>query len=141
MSSHGMNEFSFVNRVEELRADYQRMFEQRGGATPSDPIEYHLFHLALYWSRLVGFCRMSPAKSAGFVDNDLGVCVTIGSEYVNKTIEASQPAYRNWHDCWHRTQKVLYERPVALGDVEDAVRSFNEFLSARGSDSLRIADR
>jgi hypothetical protein len=47
---------------------YERMFAERGGITPSDPLGFHLYHLARYWNRLVGICRQAPSKPEVWID-------------------------------------------------------------------------
>ena len=65
-------------RVSDMIPRYEKLFAERGGITPADPLKFHLYHLARYWSRLVGFCRQDPSKPAGFIDGDLGACVQVG---------------------------------------------------------------
>ena len=108
---------------------YEQMFRERGEITPADPLEFHLYHLARYWSRLVGFCRQVPDKPETAIDTDLGACVAVGSEFANKLIQPSLPIYARWQDYWQRTQSVLRDRPVALEQVEGASRTFDDCLS------------
>jgi hypothetical protein len=61
-------------------------------------------------NRLVGFSRQEPTKPEVFIDTDLGVCVHVGSEAVDKLIGGGSPGYALWRDCWNRTQAVLYKR-------------------------------
>jgi hypothetical protein len=124
-----MNGKLLAERTRAMIPGYEQMFGERGGITPSDPLEFHLYHLARYWSRLVGFCRQVPEKPETAVDTDLGVCVAVGSEFAHKLIDPSLPFYELWQDYWRRTQSVLHERPVTLEQVEAASRTFNECLS------------
>ena len=107
---------------------YEKRFAERGGLTPSDPLEFHLHHLARYWSRLLGFCRQDPSKPAAYIDGDLGACIQVGSEFTNKLIEADSPIYERWQDYWKQTQAVLHQRPVSIDAVESAHRAFEACL-------------
>ena len=97
---------------------YEEMFAKRGGVTPTDPLKFHLYHLFLYWSRLVGFCRQVPDKPETAIDGDLGACVQVGSEFVHRLIDSRSPIFVLWQDYWKRAQAVLHDRPVTLHDVE-----------------------
>ena len=108
---------------------YEKMFTERGGITPSDPLMFHLYHLARYWSRLVGFCRQDPSKPAALIDTDLGACVQVGSEFAHKLIGADSPIHRVWQDYWTQTQAVLHKRPVSIDAVESASRTFDSCLA------------
>jgi hypothetical protein len=108
---------------------YEEMFARRGGITPSDPLQFHLYHLACYWSRLVGFCRQAPSKPQVWIEGDLGACVQVGSEFAHKLIAQDSPIYRHWQDYWLQTQEVLHQRPVTLAAVEAASRTFDACLA------------
>ena len=101
-------------------SSYEKIFAERGGITPSDPLEFHLYHLERYWSRLVGFCRQDPSKADCFVDSDLGACVEVGSEFAHKLIGPSSPIHERWQEYWRRTQAILHKRPVTIKNVEAA---------------------
>ena len=109
---------------------YEKMLANRGGVTPSDPLTFHLYHLARYWSRLVGFCMQEPSKPASFIDSDLGACVQVGSEFAHKLIAADSPIYGVWQDYWTQTQEVLHQRPVSVHAVETASQTFDSCLAA-----------
>lgn len=111
-------------------SSYETMFAKRGGVTPADPLKFHLYHLARYWSRLVGFCRQDPSKPAAFIDGDLGACVQVGSEFANKLIGSESPNYASWQNYWIQTQAVLHQRPVTIETVEEAARAFNDCVIA-----------
>ena len=117
-----------TDRLKFIVSSYEKCFAERGGITPSDPLKFHLYHLARYWSRLVGFCRQDPSNIDEFINGDLGVCVQVGSEFAHHLIGPSAPVYARWQDYWQRTQAILNERPVTLDAVEDSIRSFNECL-------------
>jgi hypothetical protein len=118
-----------AERVNKLIPNYEKMFANRGGITPSDPLTFHLYHLALYWSRLVGFCRQKPSKPEGFIETDLGACVQVGSEFAHKLIAVDSPIHERWQDYWTQTQAVLHKRPVSIDAVESASRTFNACLA------------
>jgi hypothetical protein len=117
-----------AERVNAMIPGYEEMLALRGGITPSDPLTFHLYHLARYWSRLIGFCRQEPSKPAAFIDTDLGACVQVASEFAHKLIGPDSPIYERWHDYWEQTQAVLHKRPVSLDAVEAASRTFNACL-------------
>lgn len=123
-----------AKRTDALISNYEKMFAERsdmpGCLTPTDPLEFHLFHLARYWSRLIGFCRQYPSKPNAWVDTDLGACVQIGSDYAHKLIGPDSPIYTLWQDYWKQTQKVLHERPVTIEAVEAASKAFNACITA-----------
>ena len=104
---------------------YEKLFAERGGITPTDPLKFHLYHLARYWSRLVGFCRQAPSKPAGFIDGDLGACVQVGSEFADRLIGSDSPIYASWQNYWTQTQAVLHQRPVTIDSVEAASKAFD----------------
>lgn len=108
---------------------YEQLLAERGGITPSDPLTFHFFHLARYWSRLVGFCRQDPLKPEAFIDSDLGACVQVGSEYANGLISADSPIYERWQQYWRQAQVVLRQRPIRIEDVENASRTFDLCLA------------
>lgn len=108
---------------------YEQMFAERGKITPSDPLKFHFYHLALYWSRLVGFCRQVPSKPQGFIDGDLGACVKVGSDYAHRLIDPNSQIYELWQIYWRKTQSILHDRPVTIQDVEDASQAFDDCLA------------
>jgi hypothetical protein len=110
-------------------ARYEQMFTERGGITPSDPLEFHLYHLARYWSRLVGFCEQVRQQPESLIDTDLGACVAVASEFAHKMIAPTCPMYVQWQHYWRLTHGVLHERPVTTEDVEAASRAFDQCLS------------
>ncbi|HVV73378.1 MAG TPA: hypothetical protein VHI52_18035 [Verrucomicrobiae bacterium] len=113
-----------AERVSDMIPGYEELFAGRGGVTPTDPLKFHLYHLARYWSRLVGFCRQTPMKPEGWIDGDLGACVLVGSEFAHKLIGPDSPIYGRWQDYWAQTQAMLHQRPVSLEAVEAASRTF-----------------
>ncbi len=119
-------------------AYYEKMFGERGGiATPSDPIEFHFFHLVRYWSRLVGFCKQCPERSDGFLNSSLGAYLQIASDFADKLIDANSPISVQWKEYRRREQSVLYGRPVSIADLEAASRAFDECLAVLNYDAWR----
>ncbi|MGC3971404.1 MAG: hypothetical protein QM775_29915 [Pirellulales bacterium] len=118
-----------AERVREIIPRYEEMFAGRGGVTPDDPLEFHLYHLARYWSRLVGFCRQDPSRPAAFIDGDLGACVQVGSEFAQKLIESGSPIYERWQNHWTQTQAILHRRPVTMEAVEAASHAFDACIA------------
>lgn len=108
---------------------YEAMFAERGGVTPTDALQFHLYHLARYWFRLVGFCRQAPSKPAAFIETDLGACVQVGSEFAHELIDPDSPMFAQWQHYWALTQTVLHQRPVTLEAVEAAAQSFDACLA------------
>lgn len=88
------------DRINELTRAYEESFAERGNITPGDPLEFHLYHLARYWSRLVGFCRHDPSSAESLVESDLGACVQLGSEFANAQIDPNCSIYKQWRKCW-----------------------------------------
>ena len=115
-------------RTAKMIPSYKQSFAERGGITPIDPLEFHFFHLARYWSRLAGFCRMNNTPEA-VVNSDLGACVQFGSDFANDLIGADSPIYLQWQEYWKKTQSILHERPVTLADVESGSKLFDECLA------------
>ncbi len=107
---------------------YEAMFAERGGITPADPLRFHLYHLARYWRRLVGFCRQTPSKPEGWIDGDLGACVQVGSDFADKLIGSASPIGSGWRSYWTQTQTVLHQRPVSIDAVESAHQAFEAYL-------------
>jgi len=117
-------------RTEQMIPGYRRMFEERGDVTPIDPLEFHLYHLALYWSRLVGFCRMTQSSPEGWIDGDMGACIEVGTRFANDVVD-SQPRIRDrWNDYRMKVDEILYQRPVTLHDVEEASTLFDQCLAS-----------
>jgi len=116
-------------RASDMIPRYEQLFAERGDVTPSDPLQFHLYHLARYWSRLVAFCRLEPSSSEARIDSDLGACVAVGSEFTHRLIGQESPIYKEWQECWKQTQMVLYKRPVSIVDIEMASESFKHCLS------------
>jgi hypothetical protein len=111
-------------RVSDMIPRYEKLLVEHGG----DPLTFHLYHLARYWSRLLGFCRQDPLKPAAYIDGDLGACVQVGSEFAQKIISTDSLIYGRWHDYWTQTQAVLHQRPVSIDAVESAHRAFEACL-------------
>ena len=70
-----------------------------------------------------------PNNPETCIDTELGACVAVGSQFVHALIEPKLPVYERWQDYWRRTQAILHDRPVTLGEVEAASRAFNDCLS------------
>jgi hypothetical protein len=124
-----MNKPTRSERVRILTTNYEKQFAERGGILPSDPLEFHLYHLALYWSRLTGFCRHAPSETAAFIDTDLGVCVEVGSEFTHKLIGPDSLIYSRWQNYWKQTQAMLHNRQVTIEAVESASKEFDACLA------------
>ena len=118
-----------AERVTAMIPRYEAMFAKRGGITPSDPLEFHLYHLARYWSRLVGFCRQDPIKPTAIVDSELGACVHVGTEFAHQLIRPESPINEKWQEYWAQTQAVLHKRPVTIEAVEAASHAFSACLA------------
>ena len=135
MFSH-MSAQLLAERVSEMIPGYEKMFAERGGVTPTEPLRFHLYHLFLYWSRLVGFCRQLPTKPETVIDTDLGACVQVGSEFAHRLIDPASTVFDLWQDYWKRAQAVLHDRPVTLHNVEEASKAFNACLANLNYDPL-----
>lgn len=122
-------------RVIEMNTGYRAQFAERGGVTPTDPLEYHLYHLTLYWSRLIGFCRQDPANPDNWIEGDLGACVQVATDFASELIKKDHSAYESWMRYHKQVFRILYERPVSLGEVEGASNSYDHFLRDFGYDA------
>jgi hypothetical protein len=119
-----------AERTATMIQNYKQSFTHRGGTTPSDPLEFHFYHLARYWSRLVGFCRQDTQKPEQSIDGDLGACVQVGSLFINELIDIDSPIYDPWQDYWKKWQSILRERPVSIAEIESASDLFNACTAA-----------
>jgi hypothetical protein len=120
---------TLAERVQEMIPRYEKMFAERGRITPSEPLEFHLYHLARYWSRLIGFCMQVPSKPEAAMNSDLGACVAVGSKFAHELIGANSLVHERWQEYWKGTQAILYVRPVTIEAVEAASRKFDECLA------------
>jgi hypothetical protein len=114
-----------AERISAIIPRYEEMFARRGDFTPTDPLKFHLYHVARYWSRLVGFCRQHASSPAAVIDSDLGACVHVGSAYAHELIGSNSPIYGRWQNYWSQTQAVLHKRPVTIDEVEAASKAFD----------------
>ena len=121
---------NYANCIKKLTSDYLQHFAERGGITPTDPLEFHFYHLARYWSRLTGFCRQASDTPEGWIESDLGACVEVGTKFANESIDANSPNFKEWKSYMEKVNGILHSRPVSLQDVENASLSFENFLSA-----------
>jgi hypothetical protein len=112
---------------------YESMFASRGEVTPTDPLEFHLFHLARYWSRLVGFARHVGDGCNSLIEGDLGTAVRMGTEQAGRVIRETD-AGDLWHDYVERVETMLTIRPVSLESIERASKGFDKCLEAIGFD-------
>jgi len=113
-----------ADKVRAMTPGYETMFAGRGGVTPTDPLQFHFYHLARYWSRLLGFCALDPSKPASFIDGDLGACIQVGSEFAHRLIGPNSPIYASWQIYWTQARAVLHQRPITLDAVKAASRAF-----------------
>lgn len=120
-----------AEKVREMIPDYQRMFDERGGVVPVEPLKFHLYHIALYWRRLIGFCKEYP-KPEGWIYGDLGACIQVGSIFAHKLISPDSPIYDLWQEYWAQTQALFHERPVTMEAIEAASKVFDDCLKKIG---------
>lgn len=121
---------------DEFASLYARMFTERGGVTPADPLEFHFYHLTTYWSRLVGFCRLKPGECAGWADGSMGMTMKIASRSADALIDSTSPILPSWNTYKQLAEIVLHHRPLTLGNVEDASDAFDRCRSEAGADPL-----
>ncbi len=117
---------------EDLLASYRENFSRRGEATPSAPLEYHLHHLARYWSRLSGFSRLTPGPHDSLADGGLGMAIGIGNRFADELIDSNSPVHASWATYMELATMVLRSRPLALADIESASAAFDQCLSRVG---------
>ena len=129
-----MNTQLLAERIAATVRRYEEMFAGRGGVTPSDPLQFHLFHLARYWSRLVGYCTQDPSSCAAFIDSELGACVQVGSDFAHKLIGTDSPIFELWQEYWAHTQSVLHTRPVTWEAVDRTSGILETCLAELGYD-------
>lgn len=113
--------------------DYERMFEERGGVVPADPLRFHLYHIALYWRRLIAACKEYP-KPEGWIYGDLGACIQVGSMFAHKLIGPGSPIYDLWQQYWAQTQAVLHDQHVTMEAIDAASHAFDSCLKELGYD-------
>ena len=101
-----------------MEASYQKQFLERDSVTPTDPLEYHLYHLTLYWSRLLGFCQNFPEEPVAWIEGDLGACVMVGTKAAELLIGDETEVLSAWKKYEDLTRQILYKRPVCLEQVE-----------------------
>lgn len=116
-------------RVAKITSDYAVMFAERGDATPVDPLEFHLFHLARYWSRLVGFCRQTPDGVGACLNGDLGACIQVGTKHVGQLIAAESKIAEEWETYTKQVHDLFHEQRPSLESVEEASATFDRCLA------------
>lgn len=125
---------------EEFASSYRQMFAERGGTTSSDSLEFHLYHLARYWSRLVGFCRLKPGPPEFWADGSMGIAIRIANRFTDPLVDSASPLIASWNSYKQLAEKVLH-RHVLLDDVEAASDAFDRFLAETGYSPWPIHDR
>jgi hypothetical protein len=118
-----------VERIAKLIPEYQQMFADRGDVTPSDALEFHFYHLARYWSRLLGFSRNST-EPKGLLSSDLAACVQVASDCANRIIGNNSPIYDVWQNYRERWRGLLLVQSVSADDIEAVSSAFDECLAA-----------
>ena len=121
-------------RVEKLAADYEKMFSERGDVTPMNPLEFHLYHLARYWSRLTGFARMTPDNLSAMIEGDLGACIKVGTGFADQVVKQDSPIFVPWATYLEGATGILDGRSVSLEDIEHTSLAFDRCLSAADYD-------
>ena len=119
-----------TERAKTIVPKYEENFSDRGGVTPTEPIEYHLYHLACYWSRILGFIRRTPGNSESLIEGNFGACIEVGNHFLAKSITPSSDMYRQWVTYSEMASVILYKRPVHDEDIELTFERFNECLAA-----------
>ncbi len=121
-----------ASRLSELRSQYEQNFRVRHDAALVEPLECHLYHLALYWSRLMGFCDLDRSDASGWVNSDLGACVAVGTEIVSEIIDAQAPCFEAWESYRTLTDAMLFNKTRSIEDVKAASKAFGHFLDLMG---------
>lgn len=119
---------------QELAISYETMFAERGEFTPSDPLEFHLYHLARYWSRLVGFCRIMPGSPEIFADGAMGITIRVANRFMDPLVGAFPALVASWNSYNQLSERVLQRRVVLLNDVEAASEAFDRLLATASYD-------
>jgi hypothetical protein len=110
------------------------MFASRGEVTPADPLEFHLFHLARYWSRLGGFAGHVSDGCNSLIEGDLGIAVRMGTEQADRVIRDMDLIGDLWTDYVEQVETMMTLRPVSTETMERASAGFDRCLEAIGYD-------
>ena len=121
-----------ASRLSEIRSQYEQNFSVRDDAALVEPLEYHLYHLALYWSRSIGFCDLDRLDASGWVNSDLGACVAVGTEIVSEIIDAQPPCFEAWESYRTLTDAMLRNETRSIENVKAASKAFAHFLDLMG---------
>ncbi|RYD42225.1 MAG: hypothetical protein EOP85_11510 [Verrucomicrobiaceae bacterium] len=108
------------------------MFDRRGEVTPSDPLEFHLYHLARYWSRIVGFIRQYPGDPERWMDGNGGQAIRIANGFTESAINPASKVLNEWQIYKVASDATFHKRPLSGDDIEKASAAFERFLVAAG---------
>ena len=124
-------------REQELRAHYQALLDERHRSL-EERVQFHLHHLALYWSRCLGFLDLQPIHGAAFVAGDLAACIYIASEAAGADVRAYIAAHAATElgIAWEQYARSLGSMSRADPSVTVAVRrsadAFRRVRAAQG---------
>lgn len=131
---------TLADRVSAIASTYEKGYAERGNVTPEDPLEFHLYHLARYWSRLVGFCHQFSLEPDGLMQSDLGACIQVGSERAHRLIGPDSPIHDLWQEYWWHTTILLHNRPTTKELVDAAHTAFESCLTRLKYDPWKHVD-
>jgi|GEM_PF-4556464 len=115
-------------KIEEMISRYKEIMATPSDVTPSDPLEFHLFHLVRYWSRLTGFCSHSSMEPKSLIDSDLGLCVKVASDFAHRLIDPDSSIYELWQKYRLLEQVVMDESRLSIEQVEAAASAYEACL-------------
>lgn len=104
---------SLAERKAALRPQYEEARRERGPLPPVESLESDLYHLAIYWSRLTGFCRRAPGAVQGWVFGNMGTCIALAMEDVAAALKVpgatplAPEQVAAWARCEALTQALL----------------------------------
>jgi hypothetical protein len=101
-----------TDRAAFLRASYLEHLEEEG-LSPEQRVAHHLYHLMLYWSRLIGFLDLAgdDEAAAGVLRSDCMLMVRTGTELADADVLAhgARPGAKELGAAW-RAYRLAVER-------------------------------
>ena len=123
-----------TQKEREMLDSYESMFASRGEVTPTDPLEFHLFHLARYWSRIVGFAKVVGDGCDSLVEGDSGSLVRMATDQAGRVLREADLIPNLWTEYVDQLETMLTLRPVSVKVIERASDEFDKCLEAIGYD-------
>ena len=96
--------------------------------------EFHLFHLARYWSRIVGFAEVVGDGCDSLVEGDSGSLVRMATDQAGRVLREADLIPNLWTEYVDQLETMLTLRPVSVKVIERASDEFDKCLEAIGYD-------